>query len=50
MWGAGERAERVSLVPDGMAPEARGSSMETEWLARMLSSANELGVIVRGVR
>ena len=50
MGRAGERAELLSLVSHGIAPDAKGISMKTEWLARMLSSANELGVIVRGVR
>lgn len=47
---AGERAELLSIVSHGIAPDAKGISMKTEWLERMLSSADELGVIVRGVR
>ena len=50
MGRAGERAELLSIVSHGISPDAKGISMKTEWLERMLSSANELGVIVRGVR
>ena len=47
---AGARAERMSVVSHGISPDAKGISMKTEWLERMLSSANESGVIIRGVR
>ncbi len=50
MGRAGERAELLSIVSHGISPDAKGISMKTEWLERMRSSANELGVIVRGVR
>ena len=47
---AGERAEALFLVSHGIAPDAKGISMKTEWLERILSSANDLGVVVRGIR
>ena len=47
---AGERGEALFLVSHGIFPDAKGISMKTEWLERMLSSAAELGVIVRGIR
>ena len=47
---AGLRAELLSVVSHGIAPDAKGISMKTEWLERMLSSARRLGVVVRGVR
>ena len=50
MGRAGERAELLSIVSHGIGPDAKGINMKTEWLERMLASANELGVIVRGVR
>ena len=46
----GERAEALFLVSHGIAPDAKGISMKTEWLERILSSANDLGVVVRGIR
>lgn len=50
MRRAGERAEVLSIVSHGIAPDAKGISMKTEWLERMLSSARAAGVLVRGVR
>ena len=50
MRRAGERAETLSIVSHGIRPDARGISMKTEWLERMLSEANACGVVVRGVR
>ena len=47
---AGERGEALFLVSHGISPDAKGISMKTEWLERMLSSANDLGVLVRGIR
>ena len=47
---AGERAETLSIVSHGIAPDAKGISMKTEWLERMLSEAAGCGVVVRGVR
>ena len=47
---AGERAETLSIVSHGIAPGAKGISMKTEWLERMLSEAAGCGVVVRGVR
>lgn len=47
---AGERGEALFIVSHGIAPNAKGISMKTEWLERMLSSAADLGVIVRGIR
>ena len=50
MARAGERGEVLFIVSHGISPNAKGISMKTEWLERMLSSANELGVLVRGIR
>ena len=50
MGRAGERAELLSIVSHGISPDAKGINMKTEWIERMLSSAKDLGVIVRGVR
>jgi len=50
MARAGERGEALFLVSHGISRGARGISMKTEWLERMLSSANELGVLIRGIR
>lgn len=47
---AGERAEALFIVSHGISPNAKGISMKTEWLERMLSSAADLGVVVRGIR
>lgn len=47
---AGERGEALFLVSHGIAPNAKGISMKTEWLERILSSAADLGVLVRGIR
>jgi peptidoglycan/xylan/chitin deacetylase (PgdA/CDA1 family) len=47
---AGECGEALFIVSHGISPNAKGISMKTEWLERMLSSANELGVLVRGIR
>ena len=47
---AGERGEALFIVSHGISPGAKGISMKTEWLERMLSSANDLGVLVRGIR
>ena len=50
MKRAGERGELLSLVSHGIAPNAKGINMKTEWLERMLASARDFGVIVRGLR
>jgi len=50
MARAGERGERLSLVSHGIAPDAKGIGMKTEWLERMLASADAAGVVVRGLR
>ena len=50
MARAGERAEVLSIVSHGISPNAKGISMKTEWLERMLAAANAAGVLVRGVR
>ena len=50
MKRAGERGEALFIVSHGIARDAKGISMKTEWLERMLSSAEELGVLVRGIR
>ena len=50
MRRAGERAETLSIVSHGINPDAKGISMKTEWLERMLAEANACGVVVRGVR
>ena len=50
MGRAGERGELLSIVSHAIAPDATGINMKTEWLERMLSSAKDLGVIVRGLR
>ena len=50
MRRAGERAETLSIVSHGIKPNAKGISMKTEWLERMLSEVNDCGVVVRGVR
>ena len=47
---AGERGEALFIVSHGISPDAKGISMKTEWLERMLSSADDLGVVVRGIR
>lgn len=47
---AGERGEALFIVSHGISPDAKGISMKTEWLERMLSAANGLGVLVRGIR
>ena len=47
---AGERAEALFIVSHGIFRDAKGISMKTEWLERMLSSADELGVLIRGIR
>ncbi len=47
---AGERGEALFIVSHGISPGAKGISMKTEWLERMLSSAAGLGVLVRGIR
>ena len=47
---AGERAERLSLVSHGIKPDAKGISMKTEWLERILSESARSGVVVHGLR
>ena len=47
---AGTRAEALFLVSHGIAPNAHGISMKTEWLERLLASADDAGVLVRGLR
>ena len=50
MARAGERGEALFIVSHGISAGAKGLSMKTEWLERMLSSADALGVLVRGIR
>ena len=50
MARAGERGEALFIVSHGISPDANGINMKTEWLERMLSSADALGVLVRGIR
>ena len=50
MARAGERGEALFIVSHGISRGAKGLSMKTEWLERMLSSADGLGVLVRGIR
>ena len=50
MAKAGELGNALFIVSHGISPDAKGISMKTEWLERMLSSANDLGVVVRGIR
>ena len=50
MARAGERGEALFIVSHGISPDAKGINMKTEWLERMLSSADDLGVLVRGIR
>ena len=50
MARAGERGEALFIVSHGISRGAKGISMKTEWLERMLSSAGDCGVVVRGVR
>ena len=47
---AGERGEALFIVSHGISPDAKGISMKTEWLERMLAEADACGVVVRGVR
>lgn len=47
---AGARGEALFLVSHGICPNARGISMKTEWLERILASAAQSGVLVRGLR
>ena len=47
---AGLRGERLSLVSHGISPDAKGISMKTEWLDRILAVAQTSGVVVRGLR
>ena len=47
---AGERGEALFVVSHGISPGAKGISMKTEWLEKMLSDADALGVVVRGIR
>ena len=47
---AGERGEALFIVSHGISRDAKGISMKTEWLERMLSSSAELGILVRGIR
>ena len=50
MARAGERSEALFIVSHGISPDAKGINMKTEWLERMLSTAADLGLIVRGIR
>ena len=45
----GGSADRI-LAETGIAPDAKDISMKTEWLERILSSADDSGVLVRGIR
>ena len=45
---AAERKEAFVLTSHGIAPGAKGISMKTEWLERILSTAKECGVRVVG--
>ena len=47
---AGVRGEALFVVSHGIAPDAKDISMKTEWLERILSSADDCGVLVRGIR
>ena len=47
---AGARGEMLALVSHGIGPDAKRINMKTEWLERLLSSAEESGLVVRGVR
>ena len=47
---AGERGEALFVVSHGIEPDAKDISMKTEWLERILSSADDSGVLVRGIR
>ena len=47
---AGERGELISLVSHKIGPGARSINMKTEWLERILASAREAGVLIRGLR
>ena len=47
---AGVRGEALFVVSHGIAPDAKDISMKTEWLERILSSADDSGVLVRGIR
>ena len=45
----GGSADRI-LAETGIEPDAKDISMKTEWLERILSSADDSGVLVRGIR
>ena len=47
---AGERAEALSLVSHDIGEKPRGGGMRLDWLERILASAKDAGVVVRGVR
>lgn len=47
---AGERGELFTVISHGISPDAKKINMKTEWLERILSSADEFGIVVRGVR
>ena len=47
---AGKRGEALFIVSHGIAPDAKDISMKTEWLERILSSADDSGVLVRGIK
>ena len=47
---AGERGEALFVVSHGIEPDAKDISMKTEWLERILSSADDSGVLIRGIR
>lgn len=50
MRRCGARAEFLSLVSHAIKPDAGGINMPTQWLERILSYADEAGVVVHGVR
>ncbi|MBO6266827.1 MAG: hypothetical protein J6M06_01200, partial [Synergistaceae bacterium] len=43
-----ERNEVFVLTSHGIAPDAKGINMKTEWLERILATAKESGVAVIG--
>ena len=47
---AGNRAEALFIVSHGISRNARGINMKTEWLERILASADRAGVLIRGLR
>lgn len=46
---AGARKEVLALSSHGIRPNAKGIHLKTEWLERMLQTAQEAGVVVVGI-